>query len=96
MAEYEFNFVATNLFRNYSLMTLTDHHTNEILQFTSSLCSALNGTGGQLWCRTIIHPHELAAQSLPIAYPTSRSANLTLFLQLHAIAIVALVRLGWY
>jgi len=74
VAEYEFNFVATNSFRNYSLMTLTGHHTNEIslLEFTTPLCSALNGRGGH---QNDYPPHELAAQSLPIAVmPTRRHA----------------------
>jgi len=37
-------------------MTLTGHRTNEILQFTTPLCSALSGSGRELWYRTIIHP----------------------------------------
>jgi len=30
-------------------MTLTGNRTNEIIKFTTPLCS-------ELWCRTIIHP----------------------------------------
>jgi len=40
------------------LMTLMGHLTNEILQFTTPLCSALSRRGGELSCRTTIHPRD--------------------------------------
>jgi len=44
-----------NLYDYYFLMTLTGHHANEILQFTTPLYSALSRRGG---ARSTIHPRN--------------------------------------
>jgi len=98
-SNYAFTFVGTNLFRNYFCNdTNGPPYKRDITVYNPRCAVHWAGGAGSFsaeWLSTPGISCSVSSNS-SLAYPTSCSANLTLFLQLHVLNIIALALVAWF